>query len=367
MKLRKHASLVLLSGFIFSLFLSPSLIVRGSKQDAQADMSKPIIIPDAVKKIFEEGISTREVRPDIPFTIIQHFYLPDFPVRTNMHSILYFRVKNADLGFASLASGIEPEKKKKEEETQSIFQSTASRLQARAHIFLQFNRMENNVVGEVSREVYIPVIMQVDGGSYEPDKEELYTARNLMPSGNYLLSMAIASADLKRIGTQYLECSIPDEASFTDRLETTPILLVTEMKQMPSRETKASVHKGTFTFIIYEIGLNMEKVLSPGDTLEPFFYILGAQPGEGGLYNIEINYEVLKGEEIAIRYAPGTYTNPLVQQILPLAQRVAIKSESGEKEETRELEAGKHILSMKITDKVTGNAVEKRVEFEIAK
>lgn len=367
MKFRKHASLVLLSGLIFSLILSPSLIAQGANQKAQTDKSKPIIIPDVVKKIFEEGIPTREARQDIPFTIIQHFCLPDFPVRANLHNILYFKVKNTDLGFVPLTGGAEPEKKKKEEETQSIFQSTASRLQARAHVFLQFNRMENNVVGEVFRQVYIPVMMQVDGSSYEPDKEELYTARNLMPPGNYLLSMAIASADLKRIGTQYLECSIPDEASFTDRLETTSILLISGMKQMPSRETKASVHKGTFTFIIYEMGLNLEKVFSPGDTLELFFYILGAQPGEDGQYAIEINFEVMKGEEIAIRYAPGTYTNPLIQQSLPLVQRVVIKSESGEKEEARELEAGKHILSMKITDKVTGNAVEKKVEFEVVK
>jgi hypothetical protein len=367
MKLRKQASLVVLSGLIFSLILSPSLIARGTKQEVQTDKSKQIIIPDAVKKIFEEGIPTRETKQDIPFTIIQHLCLPDFPIRSNLHNIVYFKVKNADLGFAPLTAGSEPEKKKSEEETQSIFQSTASRLRAQSHVFLQFNQLENNVVGEVAREVYIPVMMQVDGSSYEADKEELYTARNLMPPGNYLLSMAIASADLKRIGTQYLECSIPDESSFTASLETTPILFVSEMKQMPSRESKASVHKGSFTFIIYEMGLNLEKVFSSGDNLELFFYILGTQPGEGGQYGIEINYEVLKGEEVAIRYAPGTYTNPLVQQSLPLVQRVVIKSESGEKEEVRELEAGKHILSMKITDKVSGNSVEKKIEFEVVK
>lgn len=363
MKLTKRACQIVLSGLIFSLILSPCLIGKG----AQADKSKPIIIPDAVKKVFEEGIATREAKLDIPFTIIQHFCLPDFPVRSNLHNIVYFKVKNADLGFVPLAGGTEPQKKEKEEETQSIFQSTASRLRAQSHVFLQFNHLENNVVGEVAREVYIPVMMQIDGSSYEPDKEDLYTARNLMPPGNYLMSMAIASADLKRIGTQYLECSIPDEGSFTDSLETTQILLLNAMKQMPSRESKASVHKGSFTFIIYEMELNLEKVFSSSDNLELFFYILGTKPGEDGQYSIEINYEVLKGEEVVIRYAPGTYTNPLVQQILPLKQRVIIKSESGEKEEVRELEAGKHVLSLKIMDKVTGNSVDKKVEFEIVK
>jgi hypothetical protein len=364
MKFKKNSILVLFSGLILSLIVSPNLIAREAPQEAQAKKSKPIIIPDVVKKVFEEGIPTRTARQDIPFTIVQHLCLPDFPARQSLHSIIYFKVKNEDLGYVSLTSGVEPEKKK-EEETQSIFQSTASKLQSRAHVFLQFNRLENNAVGEVSREVYIPVMVQVDGNSYEPDKEELYTTRNLLPPGDYFLSMAIASADLKRIGTQYMECSIPDEASFTDKLGTTPILLTSEMKQMSSRETKASVHKGLFTYIIYEMGLNVEKVFSQGDNLELFFYIFGAQPGEGGQYAIEISYEVIQGEEIAIRYAPGTYASPLIQQILPLEQSVVIKSEEGEKKETRDLEPGQYILSMKITDKGSGNSVEKKVEFEV--
>jgi len=367
MKIRNHAILVLLSGLILSLILSPSLTAQGKKQENQAKKSKVIIIPDEVKKVFEEGIPTREVRQDIPFTIIQHIYLPDFPVRRNLHNIIYFKVKNADLGYAPLTSGIEPQKKKKEEETPSIFQSTASKFQAHSHVFLQFNRLENNVVGEVVREVYIRVMLQVDGNSYEPDKEELYTARSLLTSGDYLLSMAIASADLKRIGTQYFEFSIPDETSFTNKLETTPILLIDEIKQLSSREKKASVHKGLFKYIIYEMGLNIEKILYPGNNLELFYYILGAQSGEGGQYAIEVDYGVIKGEEIVIRYSPGTYNNPLVQQNLPLERRLIIKSESGEKEETRELEPGKYTLSMKITDKVSGNSVEKKVEFEVKK
>jgi len=367
MKIRIYAILVLLSGLILSLILSPSLTAQGKKQENQAKKSKVIIIPDEVKKVFEEGIPTREVRQDIPFTIIQHIYLPDFPVRRNLHNIIYFKVKNADLGYAPLTSGIEPQKKKKEEETPSIFLPTAPKFQAHSHVFLQFNRLENNVVGEVVREVYSRVMLQVDGNSYEPDKEELYTARSLVTPGDYLLSMAIASADLKRIGTQYFEFSIPDETSFTNRIETTPILLIDEIKQLSSPEKKASVHKGLFKYIIYEMELNIEKIFYPGDNLELFFYIMGIQPGEGGQYAIEVDYGLIKGEETVIRYSPGTYNNPLIQQNLPLERRLIIKSESGEKEETRELEPGKYTLSMKITDKVSKNSVEKKVEFEVKK
>jgi hypothetical protein len=80
-----------------------------------------------------------------------------------------------------------------------------------------------------------------------------------------------------------------------------------------------------------------------------------------------VTYEVLKGEETAIRYAPVTYISPLIQHALPLKQHVIIKSEEGEKNEERDLEAGKYTLLLKIVDKISGNTVEKKVGFEVKK
>ena len=80
-----------------------------------------------------------------------------------------------------------------------------------------------------------------------------------------------------------------------------------------------------------------------------------------------MNYEVLKGEEKAIRWTPETYNipQPLVIQPLPLVKTVLVKSESGEKQVQKPLEPGKYTLSLAITDKVSGKSVTKTIDFEI--
>ena len=177
--------------------------------------------------------------------------------------------------------------------------------------------------------------------------------------------MAITSLNFEKIGTQYFEFSLPNPFSFTDSLETTPIFFVKSMKRISSAETKAEVHKGFFTYSMLQIEANFRRIFSSGDNFELFFYVFGAQPLENGKYNIEVYFEVLKGEEKAIRFAPGTYDAPLIDQPLPLRRTVIIKSEEGERKETRDLEPGKYTLSIKITDKVSGKSISKTIDFEV--
>jgi len=341
--------------------MSPSLAAQKKEPPQRATT------PPEVKSVLNEGIETRQMRSDIPFTIIKNYYLPDFPARQNLHSIFLFKVKNSDLGFTSISPA--PKSPKKKEEKEQIFvresESAPDTLRAVCHIFLQFNRLENNVPGEVVKEVYLPITFQVTSDSYEPDKEELYSTRNLLPPGNYLLSVAIASQKLEKIGTQYFEFSLPHEASFTDRLETTPIFFLKRIRQLDTPEMSASLHRGFFTYIIFQIEPNVEKIFSSGDSLEIFYFVFGSQPDESAKHSIEVTYEVLKDEETAIRYAPESCASPLIQQTLPLKQHVIIKSEEGERREERNIEAGKYTLVLKIVDKLSGNSVEKKVDFEV--
>ncbi len=369
MKIKNLISPALLFGIIFSLALSPSFTAQKKKSGKNAqETQQRIIIPPQVKSVFEEGMGTRQVRSDIPFKIIKNYYLPDFPARQNLHSIFLFTVKNEDLGFTSLSP--EPKGKKKEEkQEEQIFirasEGAPATLQATCHVFLQFNRLENNVPGELAREIYIPVKLQVDSVSYEPAKEEIYSTRNILQPGDYLLSMAIASPKLEKIGTQYYEFSLPNEAIFTDKIESTPIFFLKKIEQLNAPETKASLHKDFFTYIIFQIQPNHEKIFSPADNLEVLFFVLGAQPDESAKHNIEVAYKILKGEETAILYTPETYASPLIQQVLPLKQFVTIKSEEGEKTEERDIEPGKYTIVLKITDKVSGYSIEEKVDFEV--
>ncbi|UCC38881.1 MAG: hypothetical protein JSV96_13830 [Candidatus Aminicenantes bacterium] len=366
MKIKNLLVPVLLLGLMLNLSLSTSLFAQEKKQEKQAQEARREIFPPEIKTVFAEGIQTRLVRPDILFSIAKHYYLP---AQQNHHNIFLFKVKNADLGFAPIVPvGETPEKKeeKEKEEEVSAFQAEPNLVQANAHLFLQFNRLENGSPGELVKEVYIPFRIQEDGSLYKPDEEGLYSTGYPLPSGNYLLSMAITSGDLTKIGTQYFEFSTPNPTSFTDALDTTPIFFVKKIERMAAAETTSEVHKNIFTYSVLQIEPNIDNIFAPGEFLDIFFFVFGTQPKEDGRCKIEVNYQIFKEDQIVIRYEPRVYdTFPLVSQPLPMKSTVIIKSEEGEKTEQRDLEAGAYTLVVKITDMISGKSVEKKVSFEV--
>ncbi len=358
--MRKNFVVFLFLGILLILLFSQGLTGMVKVQQKKDQKPSVIIIPDEVKKVFEEGMQTRQTRPDIPFTIVRHLY---FPAGSNLYTIFFFRVKNADLGFSPLA--VSPEEKKEKDEALSVTESPSARLQARSHFFLQFNRMENNTPGEVAYEVYVPVNVQEESSTFEPEKVDYYSTGYPLAPGNYLLSMAVCSQKLEKIGTQYLELSLPDMSSLGDKLETTPFFFVRTQEFMDSPEKRPTAHKGLFTYSILKIEPHFENIFSSGDNLELLYYIFGAQPAEDGTFSIEVTYSILKGEEKTVSFAPGNYDTPFVNQPLPLKKTVAIKSESGERTEEQDIEAGKYTLSMKIIDKVSGKSITKSVDLEV--
>lgn len=377
MKIRNLVTGVLLSGFMLCWLSSPGLPAPSGSNQKKSPEAKPIIIPPQVKAVFEKGIQTREARPDIPFSVYNVLYFP-VSIPQNLHAVFLFKVKNADLGFAPLSAAPaapgpqekkkEKEKEKAKEEALTAFETVSSRLKASSYIFIQFNKLEAGVPGEAAFEVYAPVNIEVESSEFVPDKEEIYSVGYPLPAGNYLVSAAIASQKLDKIGTQYFELSLPDPtASFTDKIDTTPLFIFKTMPDLPAPETRPVVHKGNFTYSILQFELNLEGSAPSGGSLEVFYYVFGAQPGADGKYTIEVNYEVLKGAEKALRWSPQSYNSPqpMIEQPLPLVKTVLIKSEAGEKQEQRPLEPGKYTLSLGITDKVSGKSVTKTIDFEI--
>ncbi len=362
---------MLLSGFILSLFLSPGLTALKKNQEQQPQIAKPIIIPEQVKVAFEEGMKTQEPRLDIPFAVAEYIYLPS--LSQNLYTIFLFKVKNEVLGYSPIEQPGEGQEKKKEEEKEEVQPASVSaptRLLSSSSLFIQINKLENGLPGELVREIYAPIKIETDSESYKSDKEEIYSTGYPFPPGRYLASIAIASKDLEKIGTQYLELSLPDAAAMADRLETTPLFFYKNMEEMSSPETMVTVHKGFFTYSILKFEPNLERAHSSGDTLELFFYIYGAQPVEGQNFNIEINYEILKGEEVMIKWTPQICTSPLIHQPLPLEKTVVITStakdgQTTEKKEKRQMEPGSYTLSIKIADKVSGKSIVKTAAFVV--
>lgn len=353
----KRTAAVIVAVLAFGLLSSFSQAAQEKNQDKNKDkqavkQEERIFIPPQVKTIMQEGLAARQGRQDIPFTIFKNLV---FPAAQNLHSVFLFKAKNSDLGYvtapaAPAAEGQPP---------------AAPPMQAKVLVFLQFLQMENGVPSKTIREVYVPVLLQADSATYNPEAEEWYSTGYPLPAGNYLLAMALTSPDLKKVGVGYFEFSLPDAVSLQGKLETTPIFFVKKIDQMQAPETRIAVHKGCFMYSVLQIVPNIDSIVAPGESIEILYYIFGAKPNDQQKNDIDVDYEVTQADKAAIKWTAQTYDFALISQPLPLKQTVLIKDAQGEKQETRDLPPGKYTLVIKIKDKVGGTAVEKTLDFEV--
>jgi hypothetical protein len=326
---------------------------------SQEEQRTTVIIPPEVKAAFEEGALSRQTRLDIPFQITNSLFLP--AGQQNLHAIIVFKIKNVDLGFAPPA--VVPEAEVQEE------QPAPANLIAENYVFLQFNKLENDRPGELVKEVYIPMRVVEESASYDPEQEGTYTTGYPLPPGSYLLSMAVTSRDRQKIGTQYMDITLPDPLSFADTIETTPVIFAKDIKQVATPETTAEIHEDFFSYSILQIEPNLDRIFNPDDDLDMFFFIFGAEANPQGQSDIEVHYEVYKGDELVINYAIQKYTAPLVSQPLPMKKTVLVRTTQGtevnETTEQRNLEAGSYSLSITIKDNISTKTVKKTIDFEV--
>jgi hypothetical protein len=353
---------VLLIGMVLSLMTTLSAAPQDKKKE-QAKQQEKIFIPKEVKSVIQEGLASRQGRQDIPVDIFNSLYLP---ARENFHVIFMMNIKNSDLGFApATAAPAEPAAEKKGPQDTPT-QETAENLEANFNVFLQFNKLDAAGVPDVFREVYVPVKIQVPAAEYDPEKTDVYSVGYPLPFGNYLLAIAVTSLDLQKIGTAYHEFTIPDPSQFSKNLDTTSVFFVKQLEQMESPEQRTTFHKGYFTYSILKVVPNLEKAFAPGENLDIFFFVFGAQPNPSQQYEIEINFEVKKGEESALKWAGQTYTSPLISQPLPMKQTVKIKEgDEPERIEQRDLAAGDYTLVISLLDKVSQITGVKTVDFTV--
>lgn len=344
--------------------LSSGALQRTKPQQKPAKPQEKIFIPKEVKSVLEEGLLTRESRKDIPVSIFYSLYLP---ARENFHTVFFMKIKNLDLGFTPVGAVTPQTSETPLSSGPSLQEAVAqevTQLQASFNVFLDFNRFEETEL-KPFKEVYVPASIQVESAGFDPDKEETYTVGYPLPAGRYLLALAVTSLDLQKIGTAYYEFDIPNPTAFTKALGTTPVFFLKDYKQMEGPETMARVHKGSFTYSILDIIPNLDKAFAVGENLDVFFYIFGAQPNEQQKFDIDINFEVKKGEEFAIRWTPQKYETPLISQPLPLKQTVQIKSGEEVRTEQRDLAPGLYTLVINITDNVSQRSGITTVDFEV--
>ncbi len=358
MRTFKIVVLALLVGFLLSAVLPAPAAQRQSSPDQKEGR---IFIPKEVKTVLEGGLMSKQARSDIPFAVTGNIYLPAVGA---YHNVISLNIKNADLGFAqaappaAVAAKEEPARKKEPA-------APAPEMQAKFEIFLQFREISGGLPGQLFREVYVPCQESVPVADFDPNKTEAYFLWYPLPAGKYLLAMALTTADLKKIGTQYFEFNLPDPASFTARMETTPVFSSKNIERLEAPETRPLLHKGFFTMAVLKITPNFNNVIAFKDNFDIFFYVFGAKLNAEQKYALEMNFEVKKGEEVVIRFAPAVFESPLVSLPLPMKYSVFKQTEAGEVKEDKDLETGKYVLAVKIMDKNSGNTLAKNVDFEV--
>ncbi len=364
MKAKNFFSPALMAGVLIFLLMPLNAIAQKDKPQKAAKEEK-VFIPKEIREVLQEGLTSKQGRQDFPFNISRSLFLP---AQQNFHAVFFLNIKNSALGYSTM-SAVVPEKEKSKEKSESIAEVSpaqeAGRLEAKFNVFLQFNRLDEDTGPQVFKEVYVPASIQVDEAGFDAEKEDMYTFGYPLPSGHYLLAVAVTSLDLKQIGTAYYEFTLPDASQFSKAIDTTPMFFLKSFEKIDAPETRTLIHKGYFTYSVLKIVPNIEKVFAVGENIDIFFYIFGAQQNEQQQYAIDINFEVKKDEEAAIRWAPQTYNSPLVSQPLPMKQTVIIKSQAGEKTEERDLAPGTYTLVIAIKDTVSGNGVTKTLEIEV--
>jgi hypothetical protein len=166
MNSKKLMLVVVLVAFILSAISSPGLAAnqKETKEQPKTQEKEKVYIPKDVKAVIEQGLANRQAAPGIPLAVTQHLFFPYYRAQNLTHNVFQVRIKNADLGFgpvkpAAAAPAPKAEEKKPEEkkETTSAFEVVpSSDMQATFDLFLQFREVENNILGKIVKEVYVP-------------------------------------------------------------------------------------------------------------------------------------------------------------------------------------------------------------------
>lgn len=340
--MKKTTITLLLFSILITLF-SLSEVAGQKKKEKE----EKIYIPNEVKSIMKEGLMTRQSLQDLPFEIVRLLYLP---AQQNVHAVFLFKIRNADLDFTpdlTEKGGAEKDRKYQPEEPQ--FHQTDFK------IFAQFygNKKEN--LGKLVRESYVPASFKEESSAYLPEKENIYSISYPLPSGDYLLALAVTSPDLSKIGLQYFEFSLPAILSSQDRLSLTPVFFMESFRQHENPEMITDVHRNSFVYSTLEIVPKIKNIFSQGENLDVFYYIYGCKPEPGtNQYKIEIRYQVKKEEESIIKYREKSFPFPLISHPIPVL-----------KEDNQPPEPGSYVLEITINDKISGFSHTENVEFEI--
>ncbi len=329
----------LLKAFLISAFFV-AIALSSFTLEGKDKPKEKVYIPPQVKKVMEETVKKGVVRNDISFSIVKNLYLP---AQDQNFLILIFKAKNKDLMLLPFS---EKERKKGVD----FSKITSSKF----NIFFWFYKLEGESPTPF-KEQYVPVELNWESG-VKPDDLSTYTVCTILPGGKYLLSMAITSLDLKLIGVVNYNLTLPAPLEFKEKLALSPVFFIKSFKELQTPEIPPVVHRDYFIYSSLQLEPKIENVFSVGESPDIFYFIYGCSlnPNEPTKFSIEVTYNIKRGDENVIKFAPYTFDLPFISHQIPL-----------QKEGGANLEPGKYKLEIRVKDKISEKELVEYVDFEI--
>lgn len=317
------------------------------KKNQKKEQTPQLILPTDVKALLEQGLATRQVKPDLPFSFSDLYILP---AKGTYIAIFITKIKNSDLDYTQIAT-------------------SGDSYQAEADIFFQIYQAEGDTP-KLYTENKAYDLCTIPASEYNPEAVSYYYLGYPLPAGKYILAAAIGNRNTKKLGTTYYEFEIPDyeKAAQRGQLQTTSLFLLKKYEQLAAQENYPNFHKDYFVWMILKAYPYAELKLRPGEQPTLLFMIYGAQFNENQTVSIEINFELWKDDTKLVAFTPMTYESPFIEQPIPIpdSKQVKITDEKGEERiERRPLEAGNYELVVNIKDNLSNRTLEKKIPFEL--
>ncbi|MDI6845722.1 MAG: hypothetical protein QME28_06255 [Candidatus Saccharicenans sp.] len=336
---------------VLALSLAVSFVQAGpQKKDQKKDQKARTVLPADIKAMLEQGLATRQAKTDLPFNFIGHYILP---AKGTYIAIFITTIKNSDLEYAPVQSPTSGD----------VYQTDAD-------IFFQVYHNNENAPKLIAENKAFSQFT-TPSAEYNPEGESYYYLGYPLPSGKYILAAALGNRKTKKLGTTYYEFEIPrfEDSYKGDQLLTSSVLVLKNYDQMDTPENYPNFHKDYFSWMILKVYPYTQYRFKPNEQPTLMFMIYGNGFDSNQRAQLEINFDIRKGDTKYVAFTPMTYESPFIEQPIPIpsSKQVKVTDDKGERIETQPLEAGGYELVINIKDKLSNKSLEKRIPFELVR